>query len=118
MQQNPSLPYDPLTATSQFMQIDVNNPPFVPNYQCEPQIQQYGPYCAGLLMIELQSAAARNPLRMFAFNMYAKQVYPGQPNLGEVNVERLSKLQDFYLAKGLIQKKTPVEELYSNAFIK
>ena len=54
----------------------------------------------------------------FAFNMYAKQVYPGQPTLGEVNVERLSKLQDFYLAKGLIQKKTPVEELYSNAFIK
>jgi NitT/TauT family transport system substrate-binding protein len=54
----------------------------------------------------------------FAFNMYAKLVYPGQPSLGEVNVERLSKLQDFYLAKGFIQKKSPVEELYSNAFIK
>ena len=54
----------------------------------------------------------------FALNMYAKLVYPGQKELGEVNVERLSKLQDFYLAKGLIQKKSPVEELYSNAFIK
>lgn len=71
MQQNPSLLFDPLNATAPFAQIDVNNPPFVPNYQCEPQIQQYGPYCAGLLMIELQSAAQRNPLRMFAFNMYA-----------------------------------------------
>ena len=38
--------------------------------------------------------------------------------LGEINVERLAKLQDFYLAKGIIQKKTPVEELYTNQFIK
>src|SRR5262249_25467141 len=53
-----------------------------------------------------------------AVNYYAKLVYPGQPTLGEVNAERLAKLQDFYLAKGFIQKKTPVDELYSNAFIK
>ena len=51
-------------------------------------------------------------------NYYATLVYPGQPQLGQVNVERLSNLQDFYLAKGLIQRKTPVEELYSNDFIK
>jgi NitT/TauT family transport system substrate-binding protein len=54
----------------------------------------------------------------FAMNMYASLVYPGQKDIGEVNVERLSKLQDFYLSKGLIQKKTPVDELYTNAFIK
>src|SRR5262245_32810700 len=54
----------------------------------------------------------------FALNMYATQVYPGQPTLGEVDVARLSKLQDFYVAKGLIQKASPVEELYSNAFVK
>ena len=53
-----------------------------------------------------------------AFNYYAKLVYVGQKDLGEINVERLSKLQDFYLAKGIIQKKTPVEELYTNQFIK
>ena len=53
-----------------------------------------------------------------AFSYYAKLVYPGQKDLGEVNAERLAKLQDFYLAKGFIQKKTPVDELYSNAFIK
>jgi NitT/TauT family transport system substrate-binding protein len=50
--------------------------------------------------------------------MYANLVYPGQKQLGEVNAERLAKLQDFYLAKGFIQKATPVEELYSNEFIK
>jgi NitT/TauT family transport system substrate-binding protein len=54
----------------------------------------------------------------FALNMYAKLVYPGQKQLGEVNAERLAKLQDFYISKGFIQKPTPVDELYSNAFIK
>ena len=53
-----------------------------------------------------------------AFNYYAKLVYVGQNKLGEINVERLTTLQDFYLAKGIIQKKTPVEELYTNQFIK
>jgi NitT/TauT family transport system substrate-binding protein len=53
-----------------------------------------------------------------AFNYYAKLVYPGQNVLGEVNVDRLSALQDFYLAKGIIQRKSPVEDLYTNAFIK
>src|SRR5213083_1079011 len=46
-----------------------------------------------------------------ALNYYATLVYPGQPRLGEVNADRLAKLQDFYLAKGLIQRKSPVEEL-------
>jgi len=53
-----------------------------------------------------------------AFNYYVKFVYPGQKTLGEVDVERLAKLQDFYLAKGLIQRKSPVEDLYTNAFVR
>ena len=38
--------------------------------------------------------------------------------LGEVNGDRLAKLQDFYVAKGFIQKATPVAELYTNEFVK
>jgi NitT/TauT family transport system substrate-binding protein len=53
-----------------------------------------------------------------ALNYYATLVYPGQKRLGEIDVERLGNLQDFYLAKGIIQRKSPVEELYTNAFIK
>jgi NitT/TauT family transport system substrate-binding protein len=53
-----------------------------------------------------------------AFNYYAKLVYIGQKQLGETDVERLRKLQDFYLAKGIISNTTPVEQLYTNAFIK
>jgi NitT/TauT family transport system substrate-binding protein len=52
------------------------------------------------------------------FNYYATLVYPGQPRLGEVNVERLRNLQDFYLTKGIIQRKSPIEDLYTNQFIK
>jgi NitT/TauT family transport system substrate-binding protein len=53
-----------------------------------------------------------------AFNYYATLVYPGQKQLGEIDVQRLANLQDFYLAKGIIQRKSPIEELYTNQFIK
>ena len=52
-----------------------------------------------------------------AFTYYDKLIYPGQKVLGEVDPERVAKLQDFYLAKGIIQKKTPVDELYTNQFV-
>jgi NitT/TauT family transport system substrate-binding protein len=54
----------------------------------------------------------------YAFNMYAKLVYPGQRVLGEASAERLAKLQEFYVAKGFIQKPTPVGDLYTNEFIR
>ena len=53
-----------------------------------------------------------------AFKYYAELVYPGQKQLGEVSVERMTQLQDFYFAKGIIKKKSPVDELYTNAFLK
>ncbi len=53
-----------------------------------------------------------------AFNYYATLVYPGQKVLGAVDVDRLTKLQDFYLAKGIIRQKSPVDELYTNEFVK
>ncbi|MGB3744820.1 MAG: ABC transporter substrate-binding protein [Xanthobacteraceae bacterium] len=52
-----------------------------------------------------------------AFAYYDKLVYPGQKVLGAVDPERMTKLQDFYLAKGIIQKKTPVDELFTNQFV-
>ena len=53
-----------------------------------------------------------------ALKYYATLVYPGQQVLGEVNRERLSNLQDFYLSKGIIQQKTAVDDLYTNEFVK
>jgi NitT/TauT family transport system substrate-binding protein len=52
-----------------------------------------------------------------AFAYYDKLIYPGQKVLGEVDPERMAKLQDFYLAKGIIQKKSPVEDLFTNQFV-
>jgi len=52
-----------------------------------------------------------------AFAYYDKLVYPGQKVLGAVDPERMAKLQDFYLAKGIIQKKSPVDELFTNQFV-
>jgi NitT/TauT family transport system substrate-binding protein len=51
------------------------------------------------------------------FNMYAKLVYPGQRSRAR-STPTGSQLQEFYVAKGFIQKATPVDELYTNAFIK
>jgi NitT/TauT family transport system substrate-binding protein len=51
------------------------------------------------------------------FRYYASLVYPGQKTLGEFNPDRVAKLQDFYLESGIIQKKTPVAELFTNQFV-
>jgi NitT/TauT family transport system substrate-binding protein len=53
-----------------------------------------------------------------AFAYYDKLIYPGQKELGEVDPERVAKLQDFYLKAGIIEKKSPVEDLFTNQFIK
>ena len=52
------------------------------------------------------------------FKYYAKLVYPGQKVLGEVDADRLRKLQDFYFKNGIIRKRSPVADLYTNQFIK
>jgi NitT/TauT family transport system substrate-binding protein len=52
-----------------------------------------------------------------AFAYYDKLIYPGQKVLGAVDPERMAKLQDFYLEKGIIQKKSPVDDLFTNQFV-
>jgi len=53
-----------------------------------------------------------------AFAYYDKLIYPGQKVLGAVDPERVAKLQDFYLKAGIIEKKSPVEDLFTNQFVK
>jgi NitT/TauT family transport system substrate-binding protein len=52
-----------------------------------------------------------------AFAYYDKLIYPGQKVLGAVDPERMAKLQDFYLKAGIIEKKSPVEDLFTNQFV-
>jgi NitT/TauT family transport system substrate-binding protein len=48
---------------------------------------------------------------------YARDVFPGQPHPGEMNPDRLKVIRDFYVAQGIVTKSTPLEELYTNAFV-
>ena len=52
-----------------------------------------------------------------AFAYYDKLIYPGQKVLGAVDPERMTKLQDFYLKAGIIEKKSPVDDLFTNQFV-
>jgi NitT/TauT family transport system substrate-binding protein len=52
-----------------------------------------------------------------AFAYYDKLIYPGQKVLGAVDPDRMAKLQDFYLAHGIIEKKSPVDDLFTNQFV-
>jgi NitT/TauT family transport system substrate-binding protein len=53
-----------------------------------------------------------------AFKLYNKYVYGGQKVLGEMDEARLSALQDFYVKQGLVRAKTPINDLYTNQFVK
>ncbi len=49
---------------------------------------------------------------------YTERTYKGQSELGAMDPQRLAKLQQFYKQQGFIEFELPVEQLYSNAFIK
>jgi len=51
------------------------------------------------------------------FQLYDQYVYPGQAKLGVMDEARLAALQAFYLKEGIIEKATPVKELYTNQFV-
>jgi NitT/TauT family transport system substrate-binding protein len=48
---------------------------------------------------------------------YAQQVYPGQRQLGAIDVRRLSIVSDFYAGAGIVERKVFVADLYSNQFV-
>ena len=51
------------------------------------------------------------------FELYNEYVYPGQRRLGEMDEARLAALQDFYVQQGIVERATPVADLYTNRFI-
>src|SRR5262249_12336472 len=50
------------------------------------------------------------------FEMYVTYVYRGADKIGPMDVQRLASLQDFYLKQGIIEKATPVDQLYTDQF--
>ena len=49
---------------------------------------------------------------------YTTRTYQGQSELGAMDPQRLANLQRFYKQQGFIEAELPVDQLYSNAFIK
>jgi NitT/TauT family transport system substrate-binding protein len=49
---------------------------------------------------------------------YNTRTYQGQSELGAMDPQRLAKVQSFYKQQGFIEAETPLDQLYSNAFIK
>ncbi len=52
------------------------------------------------------------------FELYKQYVYGGQRVLGEMNRDQLLKLQEFYVKQGIAQSALPVDELFTNEFVK
>ncbi len=52
------------------------------------------------------------------FEMYVKYVYKGQNPVGPMDVQRLAGLQEFYLKQGIIERATPVDQLYTDQFVR
>ncbi len=50
--------------------------------------------------------------------LYTDYTYKGQKVLGEMDPKRLEAVQAFYVKEGIVPKATPVEELYTNQFVK
>jgi NitT/TauT family transport system substrate-binding protein len=51
------------------------------------------------------------------FRLYNKYVYPGQKQLGAMDVDRLKKVQAFYVKQGVVRKGAPLNDLYTNQFV-
>jgi NitT/TauT family transport system substrate-binding protein len=51
------------------------------------------------------------------FKLYNQYVYPGQKVLGAMDPERLAAVQKFYVKEGIVQKETPIADLYTNQFV-
>jgi NitT/TauT family transport system substrate-binding protein len=49
---------------------------------------------------------------------YTERTYKGQATLGAMDPQRLASLQKFYKSQGFIEAELPVDQLYSNDFIK
>jgi NitT/TauT family transport system substrate-binding protein len=52
------------------------------------------------------------------FKLFTELTYSGQSKLGVMDATRLANLQNFYLRQGIIRKKTPIDELFTNRFVR
>jgi NitT/TauT family transport system substrate-binding protein len=77
------------------------------------------PNKAALVYVEASPAfKGKEELMKQILANYTERTYRGQSTLGAMDPQRLSNLQKFYKAQGFIEAELPVDQLYSNDFIK
>jgi len=52
------------------------------------------------------------------FKLYNEYVYPGQATLGAMDPKRLEIVQKFYVDQGFVKAALPLDDLYTNQFVK
>lgn len=63
------------------------------------------------------SYAGKKAMVRRIFALYAKYVYGNAAQAGEINVQRLTAVENFYVEQGIVQRAVPVNELYSSQFV-
>ena len=77
------------------------------------------PQKAALVYVEASpSFKGKEELMKKILANYTERTYKGQAVLGAMDPQRLSNLQKFYKQQGFIEAELPVDQLYSNDFIK
>jgi NitT/TauT family transport system substrate-binding protein len=77
------------------------------------------PQKAALVYVEASpSFKGKEELMKKILTNYTERTYKGQSALGAMDPQRLANLQRFYKQQGFIEAELPVDQLYSNDFIK
>jgi NitT/TauT family transport system substrate-binding protein len=77
------------------------------------------PVKAAMVYVEASpSFKGKEELMKKVLTNYTERTYKGQSTLGAMDPQRLANLQKFYKQQGFIEAELPVEQLYSNEFIK
>jgi len=66
------LPYDPSKLARQFMPINLNQPPFIPNIQASQMVAQVLPQLCAAIALEIQRNAQMNAVRVLMFNIMSE----------------------------------------------
>ncbi|MCY1357262.1 Riboflavin-binding protein RibY [compost metagenome] len=49
--------------------------------------------------------------------LYVEHVYANQQPLGRIDPQRLDKVRKFYVSEGIVNRESPLDELYTNRFV-
>lgn len=77
-QMQAQLPVPADSLITPFLNINPQNPPFVPQLQVPPYMQTFVAYIAGCCAVEIQQTAQNNSMRCFMFNLNSQNNFMNQ----------------------------------------